>query len=208
MPLEDPFSGWAKCCSNRSVIVRIDRSQVSSDIRRDEQAGAGKSRPGQCQRQVTQSILAILAIHEIRTETSGIDKVPAKRTRWCTCCAYGAPGESASVPSVAGRDRDVGYCAVIRRFPSVRNLKMSAAAINAAASMRAGIRVGDFVGAFNKRSGSAHCPALLASQDLFPRFISGGYFRTSGICKLVGRFCSVSKPRPSILRAPRTAGRL
>src|ERR1700722_13483138 len=35
-----------------------------------------------------------------------------------------------------------------------------------------------------------------------PGVISGGYFRTSGICKLVGRFCSVSKPRPSILRAP------
>ena len=28
------------------------------------------------------------------------------------------------------------------------------------------------------------------------------YLRRSGICRLVGRFCSVSKPRPSILRAP------
>ena len=28
------------------------------------------------------------------------------------------------------------------------------------------------------------------------------YFQTNGICRLVGRFCSVSKPRPSILRAP------
>ena len=31
------------------------------------------------------------------------------------------------------------------------------------------------------------------------------YFRTSGICRLVGRFCSVSKPRPSILRAPQNS---
>lgn len=27
-------------------------------------------------------------------------------------------------------------------------------------------------------------------------------FRLIGICKLVGRFCSVSKPRPSMFRAP------
>src|SRR5260370_34755754 len=32
-----------------------------------------------------------------------------------------------------------------------------------------------------------------------------GYFRISGICRLVGRFCSVSKPRASILRAPQNS---
>src|SRR6266851_1747991 len=32
-----------------------------------------------------------------------------------------------------------------------------------------------------------------------------GYFRISGICRLVGRFCSVSNPRPSILRAPQNS---
>ncbi len=36
-------------------------------------------------------------------------------------------------------------------------------------------------------------------------FASPGYFRISGICRLVGLFCSVSKPRPSILRAPQNS---